>query len=74
MAGNIRVKAKKALDHARVAAHAVIGNVSEAAHDTLVSTEADVQKVSGEVQTSVSRAVTDAKIAADGARTKLRKK
>ena len=50
MADDLKVKAGKALDNARVAAHAVIDDVSVAAHNTLVGTEADVQKVSNEVK------------------------
>jgi gas vesicle protein len=74
MTDELRVKAKKALRDARAAAHAVIDDVSLAAHNTLVGTEADVQKVSEEMKTSVHKAVTDAKGAAHEARTQLRKR
>jgi hypothetical protein len=74
MADNLKVKASKALGDARVAAHAVLDDVSVAAHNTLVSTEADVQKVSDEVKIGVNKAVTDAKIAAHEAEARLRKK
>jgi hypothetical protein len=56
-----------------VAAHAVLDDVSAAAHNTLVGTEADVKKVSNEVKIGVSKAVADAKIAAHNTEEKLRK-
>jgi hypothetical protein len=73
MADNLKGKASKAFDDARVAAQAVLDNVSVVAHNTLVDTEADVQKVSDEVKTHVDKAVSDAKIAAHKAETKLKK-
>ena len=71
MADKLRERAGKALDEVRVAAKAVMDDVSDAAHNTLVGTEADVQKVSDEVKTTTRKAVADAKIATDMAKEKL---
>ncbi len=73
MGDDLKGKAKKVLEDARGAARAVMDDVSTTAHESLVGTEDDVRKVSGEVRSSVNRAVEDAKLAADEARKKLRK-
>lgn len=74
MADNLKAKASNAIDDARVAARAVRDDVSVTAHNTRVSTEADVQKVSDGVRIGVNKAVTDAKIAVHDAEARLRKK
>ena len=63
MTDDLKIKAGKAVDDARVATHTILKDAG-----------AEAQKVSEKVQTVASKAVADAKIAAHEAGSRLKKR
>jgi flagellar hook-basal body complex protein FliE len=73
MTENLNVKASKAVEDVRVAAHAAYDDTAVAIDKTLKKAGGKAKTVSGDLEIGVHKAVADVKIAAHKAESKLKR-